>query len=77
MERVEVLIYQLGQYWVAETSSLNIAFVAGCREQAEAAIRAALRRCLDGPADIEVAVPRSRPMGSDPTETADAFRRRH
>lgn len=54
MERIDVRIYRRGGLWVAEASTLNMTFMADTPEEAGAAVRAALRTCGQGLAEIDV-----------------------
>lgn len=51
---IEVLTYRRGEHWVAEAPYINIVFVGRSQAQVGAAVRAALRRHLKRPVEIEV-----------------------
>lgn len=60
MPEIQVQIYRQGSQWVAKASNLNIAFVAGSREEVGSAVRAALRRCVGEAAEVDVVEVRHR-----------------
>jgi hypothetical protein len=51
---IEVPMYRRGEYWVAEAPYIHIVFVGRSQAQVGAAVRAALRRHLERPVEIEV-----------------------